>query len=82
MALPVRSLGTVWPTKAIVSAIITAAPRPCAARAAISSGKVGARDAASEAALNSARPAMSSSRRPTRSPNRPTLTMSAVMAKR
>ena len=42
MALPVRSFGTVSPTKAMASAIMTAAPRPCAARAAISSQSVGA----------------------------------------
>ena len=42
MALPVFAFGTVSPTKAMVSAIMMAAPRPCAARAAISSQSVGA----------------------------------------
>ena len=42
MALPVFSFGTVSPTNAMVSAIMIAAPRPCAARAAISSQSVGA----------------------------------------
>ena len=42
MALPVCAFGTVSPTNAMVSAIMIAAPRPCAARAAISSHSVGA----------------------------------------
>ena len=37
MALPVLAFGTASPTNAMVSAIMTAAPRPCAARAAINS---------------------------------------------
>ena len=49
IALPVLAFGTVSPTKAMVSAIMTAAPRPCTARAAISSQSVGATPHSTEA---------------------------------
>ena len=52
MALPVLAFGTVSPTNAMVSAIMTAAPRPCAARAAISSQSVGATPHRTEATVN------------------------------
>ena len=82
MALPVRALGTVAPTIAMASAIMMAAPKPCAARAAISSPSVGAIAHRTEATVNKATPISSSRRRPTRSPRRPTLTISVVMASR
>ena len=82
MALPVLALGTVLPTKAMVSAIMTEAPRPCTARAATSSHRVGARAHRMEAMANSAMPASSRRRRPSMSPRRPTLTIRAVMASR
>lgn len=82
MALPVLSFGTVSPTNAMVSAIMTAAPRPCAARAAISIESVGAMPHRTEAAVNSKIPANSSRRRPVMSPSRPTLTIRVVMARR
>ena len=82
MALPVFSLGTVSPTNASVSAIMMAAPRPCAARAAISSGSVGAMPHSTDAAVNKTMPASSSRRRPAMSPSRPAPTISVVMARR
>ena len=82
MALPVFAFGTVSPTNAMVSAIMTAAPRPCTARAAISSQSVGATPHSTEATVNRAIPASSSRRRPMMSPSRPTLTISVVMARR
>ncbi|MNT91135.1 hypothetical protein D3C72_2321840 [compost metagenome] len=82
MALPVCALGTMLPTKAMVSAIMTEAPRPCRARAATSSHKVGASAHRMEATANRAMPASSRRRRPIMSPRRPTLTISAVMASR
>ena len=48
-----------------------AAPRPCAARAAISCASVAAKPAASEATATSIRPAMKTRRRPSRSAVRP-----------
>ena len=59
-----------------------AAPRPCAARAATSSGSVGATPHSSDATVNRPMPASSSRRRPMISPSRPTLTISVVMASR
>ena len=82
MALPVLSWGTVCATKAIVSTIITAAPSPCSARAAISSPSVGAMPHNTDASVNSAIPASSSRRRPTMSPSRPALTTRVVVASR
>ena len=82
MALPVFAFGTVSPTNAMVSAIMMAAPRPCAARAAISSQSVGATPHRTEATVNRKIPASSSRRRPVMSPSRPTLTIRVVMARR
>ena len=82
MALPVRSFATVSPTSAMARAIMIAAPRPCAARAATSSQSEGVAPHSAEAAVNRASPASSSRRRPRMSPSRPTLTISAVMARR
>jgi hypothetical protein len=62
--LPVFAFGTVSPTKAMVRAIMMAAPRPCAARAAISQPSVGATPQRSDAAVNRRIPARSSRRRP------------------
>ena len=56
MALPVFSFGTVSPTKAMVSAIMMAAPTPCTALAAISSPSVGAAPHRAEPSVNSAIP--------------------------
>jgi MFS family permease len=82
IALPVFSLGTVSPTNAMVSAIMTAAPAPCAARAAISNPSVGATPHRADASVNTVSPASSSRRRPMMSPSRPAPTMSVVMARR
>ena len=82
MALPVLAFGTVSPTKAMVRAIMMAAPRPCTARAAISSQSAGAAPHRAEATVNRTIPASSSRRRPMMSPSRPTLTISVVMASR
>ena len=82
MALPVLAFGTVSPTKAMVRAIMMAAPRPCTARAAISSQSVGAAPQMSEATVNRTIPANSSRRRPIMSPSRPTLTIRVVIASR
>ncbi len=82
MALPVLSFGTVSPTSATVSAIKTAAPRPCAARAAMSIPSVGATAHTAEAAVNSRMPASSTLRCPIMSPSRPPLTVMTVMARR
>ncbi|MDT4856514.1 hypothetical protein FQZ97_909070 [compost metagenome] len=82
MALPARALGTESATDAIVRAIMIAAPKPCAVRAAISSPSVGARLHSAEATVNKAMPAISRRRRPIRSPSRPALTIRVVMASR
>jgi hypothetical protein len=82
MARPVRSFGTVSPTIASASAIMTAAPRPCAALPASSSQSVGAMPHRSEASVNSTIPASSSRRRPMMSPSRPAPTIKLVMASR
>jgi hypothetical protein len=58
-------------TSASAVGAITAAPAPCTARAAISSGADGASAHASEAAPNVASPMRNTRRRPTRSPTRP-----------
>jgi hypothetical protein len=79
MARPVLALGTTSATRARLSAIISAAPRPCAARAATSQPSVGARPQSSEAAVYKAMPASSSRRRPNRSPSRPTPTIRVVI---
>ncbi len=75
-------LGTVSPMNAKVSAIMIAAPRPCAARATIRIHSAGATPHDTEAAANRTIPERSSRRRPMMSPSRPTLTMSVVMARR
>ena len=81
MALPVLSFGTVSPTNAMVCAIMMAAPKPCIARAAISSQSVGAMPHRTEANVNRNIPVSSSRRRPVMSPSRPALTIRVVMAK-
>ena len=80
IALPVFSFGTVSATKAIVSAIMIAAPSPCTARAAINIQSADAAPHTIEATVNRRSPASISRRRPTMSPSRPTLTISVVMA--
>jgi len=82
IALPVFDFGTVSPTRATVSAIMIAAPRPCAAREAMRNQSVGAMPHRSDATVNSAIPARNNRRRPTMSPSRPTLTISVVMVRR
>ena len=82
MALPVFSFGTVSLTNAMVRAIMMAAPRPCAARAAMRNQSVGATPHSTEATVNRKIPASSNRRRPVMSPNRPTLTIRVVMARR
>lgn len=82
MALPVLSRGTASATKASVRAIMTAAPSPCAARAAISSQSVGASPQSTDAKVNRAMPPSNSGRRPNMSASRPTLTIKVVMASR
>ena len=82
MALPVRSFGTRSPTNATVSAIIPAAPRPCRARAAITTGSAGARPLTTEAAQYSASAPRSERRRPSTSPSLPNATTAAVIASR
>jgi hypothetical protein len=66
----------------MLSASMTAAARPCAARAATSSPSPGAAPHRPEASVNSKTPPISKRRRPTMSPSRPTLTISVVLAKR
>ncbi len=78
MALPVLSCGTVSPTNARVRAIMIAAPRPCAARAAISSQRAGAAPHSTEATANRPNPARSNRRRPMVSPSRPTPTINVT----
>ena len=82
IALPVFSFGTVSPTMATVSAIMIAAPSPCAARAAMRNQSVGAAPHSSDATVKIPMPPRSSRRRPTMSPRRPTLTIRVVMASR
>ncbi len=82
MALPVFAFSTVLPTNAMVRAIMTAAPRPCTARAAISSQSAGATPLKPEAAVNKKMPMRSSRRSPMMSPSRPALTIRVVMARR
>ena len=57
MALPVLSRATAERTRPMVSAIITAAPAPCTARAAISIGRAGEIPLSSDAAVKTAMPA-------------------------
>ncbi|MNT67338.1 hypothetical protein D3C72_2054700 [compost metagenome] len=80
MALPARSFGAASAAKAMVNAIITAAPSPCAARAATRIQRPGAAPHTAQATVNSARPASISRRRPIRSPSLPALTTVVVMA--
>ena len=54
-----------------VLGIMTAAPTPCTARAAIRMPILGARAQASELSVNRARPPMKALRRPNRSPSVP-----------
>ncbi|MNM92592.1 hypothetical protein D3C81_1049300 [compost metagenome] len=82
IARPARSFGTDSPTSAIVSAIIMAAPKPCPARAAISTHSEGAAAQANEARVNVAIPSSMSRRRPNKSPSRPADTTSVVTASR
>ncbi|MNG08255.1 hypothetical protein D3C84_916010 [compost metagenome] len=82
MALPVLSWATVSPTSARVNVIMMAAPRPCSARPATSSQSEGARPHTADAKVNRAIPVNSNLRRPIRSPKRPTLTISVVIASR
>jgi len=82
MALPVFPLATVSPANAMASAIMMAAPRPCVARAAISSETLGATPHRVEASVKRRIPASSSRRRPMMSPRRPAPTISVVMASR
>ncbi|CUI38591.1 Uncharacterised protein [Achromobacter ruhlandii] len=82
MALPALSLGSRSPTNAIVSAIITAAPMPCATRAATNCPSVAARPQAADASVNTAMPASSKRRRPAMSPSRPAPTTHEVIASR
>jgi hypothetical protein len=56
IALPVRAFGTTSPTNASESAIMTAAPRPCTARATITSHSAGARPATIEASREQQQP--------------------------
>ncbi|MCY1463682.1 hypothetical protein D9M71_816120 [compost metagenome] len=82
MALPVLAFATVSPTKAMVSAIMIAAPSPCRARAPINMPNVGAHAHSVEARVNTPMPPNSNRRRPIRSPSLPTLTISVVIASR
>jgi hypothetical protein len=82
IAVPARARGATSPARAIVIASITAAPSPCAARAAISPSMFGAAPHATDAAVNSAMPPSSSRRLPMRSPSRPAPTIVVVTAAR
>jgi hypothetical protein len=66
----------------MLSAIMIAAPQPCAARAASSCPSVEATPQSSEATLNRTMPASSNRRRPRMSPIRPTPTIRVVIARR
>ncbi|GHG38044.1 hypothetical protein GCM10018980_10410 [Streptomyces capoamus] len=67
--VPRLAAGTAAVSRVSVSGIITAAPTPWTARAAIREPMPGARAAAAEAAVNTASPAMKRRRRPKRSPS-------------
>ncbi|MNT13751.1 hypothetical protein D3C72_1487320 [compost metagenome] len=82
MALPARFFGTASPANAMVSAISTAAPSPCTARAATRTQRPGAAPHRTDAAVNSASPASIRRRRPIRSPSRPAPTTAVVIASR
>ncbi len=82
IAVPARARGATSPARAIVIASITAAPSPCAARAAISPSMLGAAPHATDATVNSAMPPSSSRRLPMRSPSRPAPTIVVVTAAR
>lgn len=82
MALPVRAFGTVSRTSATDSAIRAAAPRPCTARAAISTQSDGAAADRPDPAVNRAIPASRTVRLPRPSPSFPALTTAMVMARR
>jgi len=82
MALPVCAFGTVSATNATVSANMIAAPRPCTALAATSQPSEGASPQASEARVKMTIPLNNKRLRPIKSPSRPTLTISVVIASR
>ena len=68
-ARPRRSTGTASDSSVSVSGSTIAPPNPCAARAAISQLTSGARAAAADDAVNTARPITNMRRRPNRSPS-------------
>ncbi|CRM01738.1 hypothetical protein [Pseudomonas sp. 31 E 6] len=82
IARPVRSLVTVSPTMPRAIAIMLAAPSPCRTRAAINAFSDGATAHTPQAKVNNSNPPSSRRRRPRRSPRRPALTMTAVIASR
>ena len=74
MAAPRLSAGNTAATMLKVLGIIAAPPSPCTTRKATSSSMLGARPQASDESVKSAMPATKSSRRPYRSPRRPSVT--------
>ncbi len=68
-ALARSSRGYATPNSAIASGMMSAAPAPCTARAAISPAALVASAQATEAATNSPSPAVNMRRRPKRSPS-------------
>jgi len=81
-ARPRRSGGKAWVTTAIEAGNVTAAPRPCRARAAISQPPVGARAASSEPAMKTAAPPGSAVRQPSMSPSLPPSARKQVKVRR
>ncbi len=82
MARPALPSGAVSRASATVSAIIAAAPAPCAARAATRTGRVGAAAQTTEAREKSAIPPPRTRRWPKRSPSCPAPTTSVVTLRR
>ncbi|MNI57071.1 hypothetical protein D3C73_1121110 [compost metagenome] len=83
ITLPVFSLGTASLANAIVNAIMTAAPKPWTARAPIKPIKPpsqGDAPLSADPTVNRTMPTSIRRRRPIKSPKRPTLTISVVMA--
>jgi len=80
MMAPRRSAGKAEVRIVRLSGVMTAAPSPCTARAVISSPTSGASAQAADAAVNTARPAVYTRRRPSRSPSAAAVMMPAPNA--
>ena len=75
-----RGSGWVWVSRLSEHGTSTAAPAPCRARAATSTGRLGASPHSADAAVNTTKPAVKTRLAPTRSPSAPAERISAANA--